>query len=171
MQNYFELFSLTPNFDIDTNQLESAYQQQIAKFHPDNFATGSDKEKNLSLQNTALINTAYGTIKSALLRATYLLELDGINAFDEKDTQMDAGFLMSQIELRESLEGIELSKDELELDDFIEHISKKIKNNINCISNAFESTKDKEQIKNLVRELKFYEQLNLHAKQLMDEWM
>ena len=171
MQNYFELFSLTPNFDIDTKQLESAYQHQVARFHPDNFATGSDKEKNHALQNTALINSAYDTLKSALLRATYLLELDGINAFDEKDTQMDVDFLMSQIELREALEGIELSKDELDLDDFIEQISEKIKNNIKRISNIFESTKDKEQIKNSVRELKFYEQLNIHAKQLMDEWM
>ncbi|SMN15123.1 Chaperone protein HscB [uncultured Candidatus Thioglobus sp.] len=169
MQNFFELFSLTPNFNIDLTELESAYQQQVARFHPDKFAIGTDKEKSLALQNTSLINTAYDTLKSSLLRATYLLELEGVNAFDEKDTQMDVDFLMSQIELREALEVIESSKDELELDDFIEKISIKIKKNIADISIAFNSNFD--QIKNLVRELKFYEQLNLHAKQLMDEWM
>ena len=58
-------------------------------------------------------------------------------------------------------------KDEIELDDFIENITSKIRMNINKISTAFDS--DYDQIKNLVRELKFYEQLNLHAKQLMDE--
>ncbi|CAC9604959.1 Chaperone protein HscB [uncultured Gammaproteobacteria bacterium] len=169
MQNFFELFSLTPNFNIDLTELESAYQQQVAKFHPDKFAIGTDKEKSFALQNTSLINTAYDTLKSSLLRATYLLELEGVNAFDEKDTQMDVDFLMSQIELREALEAIESSKDEVELDDFIEKISIKIKKNITDISIAFNSNFD--QIKNLVRELKFYEQLNLHAKQLMDEWM
>lgn len=171
MQNYFELFSLTPNFDIDINKLESAHQQQVAQFHPDNVATGSDKEKNLALQNTSLINTAYSTLKSELTRATYLLELEGVNAFDEKDTQMDIDFLMSQIELREALEAIESSKDELELDGFIENISSKIKNNITDIDQAFKTEKNKDQIKNSVRELKFYEQLNTHAKQLMDEWI
>jgi molecular chaperone HscB len=171
MQTYFELFSLTPSFNIDLTKLESAYQSQVAKFHPDNFAAGSDKEKNLALQNTSLINTAYDTLKSALLRSTYLLELEGVNAFDEKDTQMDVTFLMSQIELRESLEAIEADQDELELDDFIEHISSKIKNNIDNISVAFDASQNKDQIKNMVRELKFYQQLNLQAKQLLDEWI
>lgn len=171
MQNYFEIFSLEPNFNIDLIKLELAYQQKVARFHPDNFATSSDKEKNFALQNTSLINTAYDTLKSALLRATYLLELDGINAFDEKDTQMDVDFLMSQIELREELEAVESSQDELELDNFIEKISSKIKQNIANIDKEFNATKDKNQIKNMVRELKFYEQLNLHAKQLMDEWI
>jgi len=167
MQNFFELFSLVKNFNTDLSKLELAYQRQVGKFHPDKFATATDKEKNLALQNTSLVNTAYDTLKSPLLRATYLLELEGINAFDEKDTQMDVAFLMSQIELRESLEVIESSKDEIELDDFIENITSKIRMNINKISTAFDS--DYDQIKNLVRELKFYEQLNLHAKQLMDE--
>ena len=143
----------------------------MAKFHPDKFAAGSDKEKNFALQNTSLVNTAYDTLKSALLRATYLLELDGVNAFDEKDTQMDIDFLMSQIALRESLEAIEASKDELELDDFIEQVSNKIKKNINAIIALFDSTQNADEIKNLVRELKFYEQLNLQAKRLMDEWI
>ena len=169
MQNYFELFSLKLNFNIDLSELEFAYQQQVAEFHPDKFASGTDKEKSLALQNTSLINTAYNTLKSSLLRATYLLELEGINAFDEKDTQMNVDFLMSQVELRESLEVIESDKDEMKLDDFIENISAKIKMNIDNISAAFNS--DHAQIKNLVRELKFYEQLNLHAKQLMDEWI
>jgi molecular chaperone HscB len=170
MQNYFELFSLTPNFDIDLTELESIYQQQVSRFHPDNFATSSDKEKILALQNTSLINTAYDTLKSALLRATYLLELDGINAFDEKDTQMNVDFLMSQIELREALELIQVNKDELELDNFIDNINLKINQNIKQMQTFFE-TNNLLKIKNLVRELKFYEQLNISANQLMDEWL
>ena len=117
MQNYFELFSIDVGFSIDLVVLESAYQQQIAKYHPDKFATHSDREKSLALQNTSLINTAFETLRSPLLRATYLLELEDINAFDEKDTHMDVAFLMRQIELREQLESIESNKDELELDE------------------------------------------------------
>jgi Fe-S protein assembly co-chaperone HscB len=170
MQNYFELFSLEVGFDIDFEALENAYQTQISTFHPDKFATKSDKEKSLALQNTSLINTAFDTLNSALLRATYLLDLQGINAFDEKDTQMDTNFLMSQIALREKLESIGLGKDELELDDFIQNIGDKVKQNIIQIKQYFD-TDNFEKIKNLVRELKFYNQLNLQANQLMDEWL
>jgi molecular chaperone HscB len=170
MQNYFELFSIDVDFSIDLELLESTYQQQIAKFHPDKFATHSDKEKSLALQNTSLINTAFDTLKSPLLRATYLLELQDIDAFDEKDTQMDVAFLMNQIELREQLESIESNKDELELDDFVENISQKVSKNIEQIEQLF-VVNDLDKIKNLVRELKFYVQLNAQANQLMDEWL
>lgn len=170
MQNYFELFSLEVGFDVDLTALEDAYQAQISKFHPDKFALKSDKEKALALQNTSLINTAFDTLNSALLRATYLLDLQGINAFDEKDTQMDVDFLMSQISLREQLETIESNKDELELDDFIQNINDKINKNISQTKQLFD-VDDFEKIKNLVRELKFYNQLDLRANQLMDEWL
>ncbi|SFV85356.1 Chaperone protein HscB [hydrothermal vent metagenome] len=168
MQNYFELFSLEVDFDLDTKVLAGIYQTQIAQHHPDKFVTKSEKEQLLALQNTALINTAFDTLKSPLLRATYLLELQGINAFDEKDTQMDVDFLMAQIALRESLEVIEKSKDELELDDFIENIGGKVAQNIDKISQSFK-VNALNNIKNLVRELKFYTQLNAQANQLMDE--
>jgi molecular chaperone HscB len=170
MQNYFELFSLEVNFAIDLTSLERAYQSQISLFHPDNFVTKSDKEKSIALQNTSLINTAYDTLKSPLLRATYLLELQDINAFDEKDTQMDMDFLMNQIALRELLESLEVDKDELALDDFIEQVSQRVAQNIEQVKQLFELN-EFDKIKNLVRELKFYTQLNAQANQLMDEWL
>jgi len=83
---------------------------------------------------------------------------------------MNMEFLMSQIELRESLELIETNKDELALDDFIDSINLKVKENIAQISSLFTLNKLNE-IKNLVRELKFYIQLNVQANQLMDEWL
>ncbi len=170
MKNYFELFALEADFAINLKALEQAYQAQIAQYHPDKFATQSDKEKSLALQNTSLINSAFDTLSSPLLRATYLLELQGINAFDEKDTQMDASFLINQITLRESLEAIENAQDELALDNFIEEITDKTKQNIEKIQSLF-ALNEFETIRNLVRELKFYTQLNTQAKQLMDEWL
>jgi molecular chaperone HscB len=170
MQNYFELFSLEVDFDLNIKALEVVYQTQIGQHHPDKFVSKSEKQQLFALQNTSLINTAFDTLKSPLLRATYLLELQGINAFDEKDTQMDMDFLMSQIALRESLEAIEKTKDEIDLDDFITNVGGKIKANIEQIQVFFkENSLDK--IKNLVRELKFYTQLESQAKQLMDEWL
>ena len=170
MENYFELFSLDVGFDIDLNALNSSYKQQVAKFHPDKFVTKSVSEQSNALQNTSLINDALDTLKSPLKRATYLLELQGINAFDEKDTSMDAAFLMSQIKLREKLELIESERDELGLDSFIGNIDSKINENVEQLERLFIKD-DFDGIKNLVRELKFYIQLNYHSSRLMDEWL
>jgi hypothetical protein len=66
---------------------------------------------------------------------------------------------MSQIELRESLEVIKTTKDEMALEDFIVDITGKVVQNIEEIQHLFKVDKFNK-IKNLVRELKFYTQLN-----------
>ena len=171
MQNYFELFDLETSFFIDEVVLKRSYQAEISRFHPDNFVTKSDPEKLQALQNTSLLNSAYSALKTSLNRATYLLKLDGIDAFDEKDTVMDEGFLISQIELRDQLEVIEEKKDSLGLDDFIERIDSFIEEKIESISEAYNLSSDQQVIKMHVRELKFFDQLYKEANALMDEWL
>jgi molecular chaperone HscB len=171
MQNYFELFDLETSFFVDDEALKKAYQVQVTRFHPDNFATKSQAEQLQALQNTSLLNSAYTTLKTPLNRASYLLNLEDVNPFDEKDTNMDANFLLSQIELREQLENIKEQQDSLALDDFIVRVQDFIKDNVASISEAFTQSLDLQKIKTLVRELKFYEQLNKEANILMDEWL
>ena len=72
-------------------------------------------------------------------------------------------FLVSQIELREQLESIKKQQDNLALDDFIERVQDFIRDNVASISEAFTQSRDLQEIKTLVRELKFYEQLNKEA--------
>ena len=171
MQNYFELFDLETSFFVDDEALKEAYQAQVTRFHPDNFATKSQAEQLQALQSTSLVNSAYITLKTPLNRASYLLNLEDVNPFDEKDTNMDANFLLSQIELREQLEDIKELQDSLALDDFIERVRDFINDNVTSISEAFTNSQDLQEIKTLVRELKFYEQLNKEANILMDEWL
>ena len=171
MQNYFELFDLKTSFFVDDEALKKAYQAQVTRFHPDNFATKSQAEQLQALQNTSLVNSAYTALKTPLNRACYLLNLEDVNPFDEKDTNMDANFLISQIELRELLENIKEQQDNLALDNFIERVQDFIKDNVASISEAFTQLRDLQEIKTLVRELKFYDQLNKEANILMDEWL
>ena len=171
MQNYFELFNLKTSFFVDDKALKKAYQAQVTRFHPDNFANKSQSEQLQALQNTSLVNSAYTALKNPLNRASYLLNLEDVNPFDEKDTNMDANFLLSQIELREQLEGIKEQQDDLALDDFIERVQDFIMDNVTSISEAFTQSRDLQEIRTLVRELKFYEQLSKEANILMDEWL
>ena len=171
MQNYFELFNLDTSFFISDTNLKDSYRREIARFHPDKYASKSDSEKLQALQNTSLLNTAFESIKSPLNRASYLLKLDGVDPFDEKDTAMAHDFLISQIELREELELIESKTDSVQLEGFIERIESRVQSKIESISDAFKDNRDILEIKKDVRELKFYEQLVKETGKLMDEWL
>ena len=171
MQNYFELFDLETSFFIDEANLKDSYRREIARFHPDQFASKSDSEKLQALQNTSLLNTAFESIKSPLNRASYLLKLEGMDPFDERDTSMEHDFLISQIELREQLEIIKLKQNVDNLEDYLDKIEEQIQSKINLISNAFKEDKSLIEIKNDVRELKFYEQLLSESSKLIDEWL
>ena len=169
MQNYFELFDLETSFFIDDDQLKAAYRREISRFHPDNYATKNESEKLQALQNTSLLNTAFTSLKTPLNRASYLLKMQGLDPFDERDTVMNHDFLMSQIDLREELEVIEEDRDSLGLEDFLERVDLHIEENIESIYKAFELNSDLMDIKMYVRELKFYDQLYKEANKLMDE--
>ena len=101
-EDYFALFGLPPVFEVDRESLSQRYRDLQRATHPDRFANASDQERLLSVQNAALVNQAFQTLKNPLSRARYLLELRGY-ALDDTDNRMDTGFLMEQMALREAL--------------------------------------------------------------------
>ncbi|WOT06406.1 co-chaperone HscB [Shewanella youngdeokensis] len=115
--NYFELFSLSPSYDVDTAILAERYRDLQRAVHPDKFANASEQDKRLSVQRTAQINDAFQTLKNPIQRAEHLLALKGLELSHESTTLKDTQFLMQQMEWRESLEDISHSRDpEAEID-------------------------------------------------------
>ncbi len=103
-RNFFELFGLPETYDLDLSQLAARYRELQRQVHPDRFAAGSDQERRLSMQMTALINEAYATLRDPVARGRYLLGLRGVETDAETDTRVDPGFLEQQMELREALD-------------------------------------------------------------------
>jgi molecular chaperone HscB len=101
-RNYFELFGLPAHFRFDPATLERAYRKLQTEVHPDRFAAGSDQEKRVALQSSARVNEAYRALKDPVERARYLLQLHGIDALAETDTQLPLPFLERQLERRET---------------------------------------------------------------------
>ena len=84
--------------------------------HPDRFASAGDAERRASMQWTTRVNEAYRTLRSPVLRAKYLLELEGVDVAFETNTAMPPDFLMRQMELREALEAAGDARDADALD-------------------------------------------------------
>jgi molecular chaperone HscB len=104
-QNYFALFDIAPIFDINLAKLQEIHQTLQATYHPDRYVMANAQQKRLSVQNAAMINDAYQTLKDPIKRARYLLGMNGVDLGDENETTSDMVFLMEQIEHREVLEG------------------------------------------------------------------
>lgn len=113
-QNYFELFGLPPEFDLDRAGLHAAQQQLQARFHPDRYVNASERDRRISVQMAAHINQAYETLRDPVKRSRYLLEVNGADLPDESATTSDAEFLMEQIALRESIEACRKNENPLQ---------------------------------------------------------
>jgi molecular chaperone HscB len=110
-RNYFELFGLPPAFALSRESLEHAYRDIQAEIHPDRFAHAGEAEQRLAMQWTARVNEAYQILRQPFERARYLLELQGIDAMDARNTAMPADFLVQQMTWRERLEEARAAKD------------------------------------------------------------
>lgn len=109
--DYFQLFDLPEQFDIDKKLLETNYRTIQSASHPDRFVSATAAEKLASMQLATLSNEAYVTLKSAARRARYLLEKHAIDAVADTNTALPMDFLMQQMEWREQLEDAKTAKD------------------------------------------------------------
>ncbi len=167
-RNYFQLFALPVSFEINRSNLTERYRDLQRKVHPDKFANATDRERRLSVQQAALINEAFETLKSPLRRARYLLELHGLAVNDESNTVMDPAFLMQQMEWRESLEEIAAGKDIDGLAAFIDDVSQQRKGLVNRLG-AFFAEIDEDALKqahSLTLQLQFLDKLLAEAESL-----
>lgn len=105
-RNYFEIFDLPVGFDIDVPALTPLYRDLQKRYHPDRSAGSPAAEQRLAVQQAALINAAFDTLRQPVARARYLLELAGHAVPMERATVSDIDFLNAQMELREELDEV-----------------------------------------------------------------
>ncbi|MDT0595874.1 Fe-S protein assembly co-chaperone HscB [Glaciecola petra] len=101
--NYFSLFNLPVQFDLNLEVLEQKYQVLQKITHPDRYASASEQEQRLYLQKNTQINDAYHVLGSAVSRGEHILDVRKVPRASEQETIGDTEFLMQQMELREQL--------------------------------------------------------------------
>ncbi|MCS3431991.1 co-chaperone HscB [Klebsiella sp. BIGb0407] len=166
--DYFTLFGLTPGYVVDTQQLATRYQELQRQFHPDKYASRPQAEQLLAVNQSATINQAWQTLRHPLLRAEYLLLLNGFDLANEQHTVRDTAFLMEQLELREELDSIEQSADSSALETFAAKVTTMIKNRSVKMVQQLDSLQW-EQAADTVRKLRFLDKLQHHIEQLEEK--
>ena len=89
--DFFSVFGLEPELNLDVVSLEAEFHRLSRRLHPDRFARGTDREREWSLADTALLNDAYRTLKDPLRRTEYLLTLQGARKGTEVGEEGNGG--------------------------------------------------------------------------------
>ncbi|MCK4951234.1 MAG: Fe-S protein assembly co-chaperone HscB [Gammaproteobacteria bacterium] len=167
--NYFEIFELPISFTIDLTLLVQRFRDLQQVVHPDRFASASDQERRISMQQSTRLNEAYQVLKDPLSRARYLLELNGIQWEDEKSTVSDTEFLMEQMELREVLSEVRGKRDPLmEVGRILDDVVSRIREMTDELELQFENSDEEHlnQAKEAVRKLQFLNKLKEEAESI-----
>ncbi|MDF5637538.1 co-chaperone HscB, partial [Vibrio parahaemolyticus] len=139
------------------------------RFHPDNFATGSERDRLMAVQKAAQINDAYQVLKNPISRAEYILAEQGVEIRGEQQTMQDPMFLMEQMELREELEEIaDKSDPESALFDFDSKVSKMYKQHLASVEQELDDGLWAEAA-DRVRKLKFIAKLKNEIELVEDK--
>lgn len=102
--DYFTCLGQPRLLNIDLGVLEAKFYELSRTFHPDFFQNKTDAEQAISLGNSALLNTAYRTLKDPIRRAEYLVQLEAGAAKDIR-TSPPAELFEEILALQEDLEG------------------------------------------------------------------
>ncbi|WP_273858737.1 co-chaperone HscB [Photobacterium sp. GSS17] len=166
--NHFELFGLPFQFDLDGSLLANQFRELQRRFHPDNFATASERDRLMAVQKAAQINDAFQTLKNPISRAEYMLAERGVEIRGEQKTLQDPVFLMQQMELRETLEDIPQASDpEAALFDFEQEVTALYKANMADLEQRL-LDENWETAADVVRKLKFIVKLRDEVERLED---
>jgi molecular chaperone HscB len=130
--NYFDLFGLTPAFDLDLTQLTNQYRALQRQHHPDQLASRADNAPVSTPQsavNSAAVNDGYETLRMPAKRAAYMLTLKG-QAIQLEQSIGDLDFLQNALEVREQL-------DEADGPEILASLRQEITQWIDALSNEF----------------------------------
>ena len=165
-KNYFELFELPQDFDLDERLLGERFRQLQGQLHPDRFTGQSATEQRMAVQYSSLVNQAYTSLRKPLSRALYLLQLAGVEAEEVASQKLDGGFLMEQMEHREKLESI---SDLVEPETVLSHLVSEILMDMKTHTKEFEAAFKAGDLAGAARacvKMQYLEKLNQEAEQV-----
>ncbi|XP_055677265.1 iron-sulfur cluster co-chaperone protein HscB [Lutzomyia longipalpis] len=109
-KDYFEILDLPRNFNVDSNALTKKFREMQSILHPDKFSSRSQKEQDISLEWSSLVNKAYKTLLAPLKRGEYILEQNGVE-LPQDNSALDQKFLMEMMERNEEVDAAETPED------------------------------------------------------------
>lgn len=158
-RDHFSLFGLPRRFTLDRGDLEQRYRALQAEVHPDRHAHRGEAEQRSAMQSATQVNEAYRTLREPLARGRYLLHLQGRELAVENNNAMPAGFLIEQLELRESVEAARAEGALDRLDSLRADLKRHMDQQLALLQNALDQQNDFAQAEEVLLQLMFQDKL------------
>src|SRR5947207_15296916 len=78
--DYFGFLGLPRRLNLASEELERRFRTLSRQFHPDFFYNATPAERRASLERSSYLNDAYRTLKQAIARVDYLVQLERVSA-------------------------------------------------------------------------------------------
>lgn len=162
---HYALFDLKPSFRLDLDQLATRYRALAREVHPDRFADASEREQRTALEQSAALNEAYQTLRSAPRRARYLLAISG-HEVPQEITVHDPDFLLQQMQWREELEDLHDEADLAGVGTFKQRLKAAQAALDDDFAACWDDPAAREQAERLMRRMQFLDKLAQEVRQL-----
>jgi len=103
-RDFFSFFGIEPQLALDPVSLQTRFYELSRRWHPDKFAGQAPAERELALQNTALLNDAFRTLKNPVQRAEYVLSRHGLALDDAASKKVPPELLEEVFEMNMALD-------------------------------------------------------------------
>lgn len=103
-RDFFSFFGIEPQLALDPVSLQKRFYELSRQWHPDRYAARGANEQQLALENTALLNDAFRTLKDPVARAEYVLSRNGLARDEAASKQVPAELLEEVFEMNMALD-------------------------------------------------------------------
>lgn len=162
--NYFKVFDLAEDFDVDHKQLTLKYRKMQSLLHPDKFSNRTTEEQQISETYSTLVNKAYDTLQIPMKRAQHMLSLRN-EKIEETNEISDKEFLMEIMELNEEIDEADTPEKLKALEQKNKQMLSKITQEISEYFSANDIIKAKESI----IKMKYFSSINSRINNLLRE--
>ncbi len=164
--DFFEVLGFPISFEIKSAELEERYQQLSLELHPDFYGSAPEAEKRLSETATAVLNTAYNTLREPTSRAGYLLHLLAQKQkLDERS--LPDGFLGEMFFLQEALDELLESGNADELSGMRDEMRKRLKDIEADYAPLFKRLKDHPEDSEILQQLQTHLNAERYLRRLL----
>lgn len=103
-RDYFEFFEIPLSLAIDGAEFEKRFYALSRQLHPDLFSRRSPREREYSLESTAILNDGYRTLRDPISRAQYVLKKEGFEIGEQGTKDVPPELLEEVFDLNMALE-------------------------------------------------------------------
>ncbi|MBK5290134.1 MAG: Fe-S protein assembly co-chaperone HscB [Acidobacteriia bacterium] len=104
LTDYYAFFGLEHKLNIDNEDLQRRFYQLSKLLHPDRYTRRAQRERDYSLEATAILNDGYRVLRDPVKRAEYILAEQGFEVGEQRAKDVPPELLEEVFELNMALE-------------------------------------------------------------------